>query len=99
MLGSYPSRADSSSARCKFKGSVDPRVTIMVFCDMPFKNREDMKQYQRRWREKRRTEWITTNGPCRKCGSTKNLEIDHIDPRAKKISNILNLDLDRMEAA
>jgi len=38
----------------------------------------------------RRTQWIQENGPCVKCGTWDNLEIDHIDPSTKeyKITNI-----------
>ena len=31
----------------------------------------------------RRVAWIEDNGPCRVCGSTENLEVDHIDPAIK----------------
>lgn len=35
------------------------------------------------WRERRRNEWISKNGPCKLCGSSENLEVDHIDPSTK----------------
>lgn len=31
----------------------------------------------------RRDSWIAENGPCQHCGSTENLEVDHIDPSTK----------------
>lgn len=30
-----------------------------------------------------RAQWIAEHGPCQQCGSTENLEIDHIDPKTK----------------
>lgn len=32
----------------------------------------------------RRAAWIADNGPCRQCGSSDRLEVDHIDPEQKK---------------
>jgi len=43
------------------------------------------KKYQRTWLQLRRNEWIKKNGPCKVCGSWKDLQIDHIDPSKKKI--------------
>lgn len=45
------------------------------------------REYRRRWcREdvkKKRLAWVTENGPCRQCGSSERLEVDHIDPANK----------------
>lgn len=49
---------------------------------MPYKDKEKQKEFQRQWCAKRKKDWIEKNGPC-KCGSTKNLEVDHIDPSKK----------------
>lgn len=38
-------------------------------------------------RKARRALWIKENGPCRQCGSTVDLQIDHIDP-SKKVFRI-----------
>lgn len=43
------------------------------------------KKYQRTWLQIRRSQWIKENGPCKVCGSWKDLQIDHIDPSKKKI--------------
>lgn len=43
-------------------------------------------QHLTREREKRangRERWIRENGPCANCGSTNNLEIDHVDKNSK----------------
>lgn len=32
----------------------------------------------------RRIDWFKENGPCRKCSSWENLELDHIDPSTKE---------------
>src|SRR3990167_8301202 len=31
----------------------------------------------------RRQKWLEENGPCKQCGSTINLEVDHINPKTK----------------
>ena len=49
------------------------------------KKREYMKAYQNKWLQNRRAEWIEANGPCKKCGTWDNLEIDHIDPSEKEV--------------
>jgi 5-methylcytosine-specific restriction endonuclease McrA len=36
----------------------------------------------------RRKLWISILGPCKKCGSTERLELDHIDPATKISHNI-----------
>ena len=41
--------------------------------------------YQRAWYRQRRREWIAANGPCVRCGSWANLEVDHIDPAQKTL--------------
>lgn len=60
---------------------------------MPYKGEykdwpERAKRFKRarnyRRRRNMRLEWIAANGPCRHCGSTERLEIDHIDPSTKQ---------------
>lgn len=42
------------------------------------------RAYQLQWREKRRQEWIASQGGCcAQCGSDEDLEVDHVDPRNK----------------
>lgn len=48
--------------------------------------KEYLRNYQREWMKKRRQEWIDANGPCVKCGSSVDLEVDHID-RSQKTMN------------
>ena len=52
---------------------------------MPYKNKNKNKQreFQRIWIAARRKEWIEKNGPCYKCGSWGDLEVDHKDPKTK----------------
>jgi hypothetical protein len=50
---------------------------------MGYKDKEKQREYQRLWRERRRRDWFDKNGPCIKCHSWENLEIDHIDPKLK----------------
>lgn len=50
---------------------------------MPYKDKEKKRQYDRERIQKRRAKWFLEEGPCRKCGSAENLEVDHIDPSTK----------------
>lgn len=45
--------------------------------------KREQRKYQREWIAKRRQKWIKENGPCNKCGTWDNLEVDHIDPQDK----------------
>jgi hypothetical protein len=50
---------------------------------MPCATPEQQKEYQRLWYQrvakKRRQQWFEDNGPCRQCGSTNDLQLDHVD--------------------
>lgn len=51
-----------------------------------FNKKEHNKIWMRGFRRKRnlqRKEYLLKNGPCKRCGSTENLELDHIDPKSK----------------
>lgn len=50
---------------------------------MAYKDPDKQREYQRLRVARRRQEWINQNGPCVKCGSWIDLEIDHIDPSLK----------------
>lgn len=50
---------------------------------MPMSTKEAQRAYQREWVQKRRNAWLQQNGPCKKCGSTEKLEVDHIDRKTK----------------
>lgn len=49
--------------------------------------------------KKKRAAWIQENGPCKNCGSSLNLEVDHIDATTKSFSpaRIWGLRKDRAE--
>lgn len=53
---------------------------------MPYKDPEQMRAYQREWKARRRREWLAENGPCVRCESTEDMQVDHIDP-TKKVSH------------
>jgi hypothetical protein len=44
--------------------------------------KEAQREYQRNWVAARRASWFRDKS-CARCGSTTELEIDHIDPRTK----------------
>lgn len=50
------------------------------------KRKAYLKEYQRNWMRSRRQEWIEANGPCKHCGSSKDLEVDHIIPALKTMN-------------
>jgi hypothetical protein len=47
---------------------------------------ERMREYKRKWIAKRRADWLADNGPCIRCGSWDDLEVDHID-QGKKVAH------------
>jgi hypothetical protein len=49
---------------------------------MPYKDKNVQRQYARQWIANRRSDWFFDK-TCTKCGSTQNLELDHIDPSVK----------------
>lgn len=53
---------------------------------MGLDRKDYLRQYQLVWIKKRRDEWLAQNGPCKKCGSTEQLEVDHIDPSTKALN-------------
>ena len=48
------------------------------------RTRQEQRIYQLIWIKARRQEWIDENGPCNRCGSSDDLEVDHID-KSKKL--------------
>jgi len=53
---------------------------------MPYKDPDQQRKYQPEWRARRQKEWLVANGPCVRCASWENLQIDHKDPK-KKVSH------------
>jgi hypothetical protein len=51
----------------------------------PMPTQEAQREYQRRWYNARRAQWIVDKS-CVRCGSQDRLEVDHID-RASKVTN------------
>lgn len=50
---------------------------------MGYLNPVKQRAYCRKWMAERRAAWFAANGPCRHCGSSERLELDHIDPSTK----------------
>jgi len=51
---------------------------------MPYKNKDDLRKFQREWKAARRQAWIDSQGAkCIDCNSTERLEVDHVDPSQK----------------
>lgn len=55
---------------------------------MKFNRKEYIKKYQREWLKKRKLKYFSENGPCIKCKSWVDLQIDHIIPEDKVASSI-----------
>lgn len=53
---------------------------------MPYKDPEQKREYMRRWMAARRAAWLKEHGPCVECGSSEDLQVDHID-RTLKVSH------------
>lgn len=56
---------------------------IVYYVEMGYSNPDKQREYVRNWMARRRREWINDDGPCAACGSTVELEVDHIDPTRK----------------
>lgn len=55
---------------------------------VPYKDKERQREFQRNWIVSKRTEYFAGK-VCASCGSTKELELDHIDPTKKKYNPAL----------
>lgn len=53
--------------------------------------------YSRNQRAKLRDAWFAANGPCKGCGSTKNLEVDHIDRTEKSTHRVWHMSREKRE--
>lgn len=59
---------------------------------------ETSKKWKRETRKRRRDAWMLSNGPCRRCGGSDRLQLDHINPRAKVSHDIWLWGKERREA-
>jgi 5-methylcytosine-specific restriction endonuclease McrA len=50
---------------------------------MSYKDRAKQRKYQKDWAKSRRRAWLEAHGPCVRCGSKKELTVDHVDPTKK----------------
>ncbi len=50
---------------------------------MPYRDKAKQQHYQKKWLAGRRAEWFRGK-KCADCNSTRDLELDHIDPEQKK---------------
>jgi hypothetical protein len=72
---------------------------------MPYKDKSKTAECKRILLASRKEAWFAENGPCRKCGSAENLEVDHIDPSQKAFSinwgirrDVLEIELGKCQA-
>lgn len=55
---------------------------------MPYKDPDKQRAFQRERCRRLRKEWLDAHGPCAKCGSRKDPQVDHIDPETKVAHNV-----------
>jgi hypothetical protein len=58
----------------------------------------DHTTYNRERARRRKDEWLAANGPCRRCGTWDDLEVDHVDPKTKSFSVTFTEGKARLEA-
>jgi hypothetical protein len=64
---------------------------------MPYRDPERRREYQREWCAKRRAEWFADKA-CVDCGTSENLELDHVDPNVKVSHRIWSWSTERRDA-
>src|SRR5687768_3680232 len=64
---------------------------------MPYKDKAQQAEYQRNWMQKRRREFFAGK-TCKQCGSTEDLELDHVDRKSKESHAIWSWSKARREA-
>jgi len=64
---------------------------------MPYKSKKEQNEYQTRWRTEWRQKWYEEHGPCKNCGSDRNLRIFSLAERPIP-PNIWTLSVQRKEA-
>lgn len=65
---------------------------------MPYKDPEVQRAYQRERVARTRAEWLAENGPCKRCGTWDDLQVDHIDGSQKVSHNVWSWSKSRREA-
>lgn len=64
---------------------------------MPYADPVRQAEYQREWTARRRARWLAGK-VCVICGSTEDLQVDHIDPRTKVSHHVWSWSQARREA-
>jgi hypothetical protein len=62
------------------RSGVTPTAYVL---HMPYANPDDKRSWQRAWKRKRREDWLAEHGPCKRCGSTKKLNVHHTNAEDK----------------
>lgn len=65
---------------------------------MPYRDPAKKRACQVALLKARRQAWLQANGPCRQCGSSEALEVDHVDPANKVTHRIWSWSQPRREA-
>lgn len=72
---------------------------------MPYLDKKKSVECKRLLLASRKSAWFAKHGPCQHCGSSENLEVDHIDPSKKAFSinwgvrfDVLEIELNKCQA-
>lgn len=72
------------------------RRSIRLAGSMSYTNREEQREYQRKWVAARRAKWFSDKS-CARCGSQEKLELDHLDLTTKVSHRIWSWSWARIE--
>lgn len=64
---------------------------------MPYESNSKQREYQRQWMQDKRAKYFEGK-KCKKCESTLNLELHHLDPSKKESHRIWSWRQDKLEA-
>lgn len=82
-----PNLAEGVASKASSLGGASPSMSTNF---MPYKDPKNHSAYNVARMKKRRDDWLRANGPCAVCGSSKDMEVDHIDPSTKVSHRIWN---------
>ncbi len=73
----------TSSCHGEGRGIVTRHPLVSTGRKMSYVDRRKQRAWQVAWMKRRRRAWFKAHGPCVDCGSRRQLEIDHVDPKTK----------------
>ncbi len=65
---------------------------------MPYADPDKQREFQRKRLAAIRAKWLAENGPCVKCGTRDDLQVDHVDPSDKVTHSVWSWSKERRDA-